>query len=358
MAHDGGGFDLDGGCTNSVLQYNYSHDNDGPGYLIAQFPGASPLTDVTIRYNISVNDAQHNNQGSIQLWSSGDNGGIQRASIYNNTIFLSPPANGSRPKAVYVMSGGVSDITLQNNVLHTTGGLSIMSIDGAATNDVRFQGNCYWTDDAEVTMWWGGTRFTTLAAWRAAAGQEQIGAKACGIIANPELIQSGVNPVVAQRTFTTAKYAEVEYTLLPSSSLLGAGLNLRSEFGLATGSRDYFGNPTAPLGTTGNIGASENKNLVLSSQSGSTKALKSWFTAYPTQATEKVYISFAADIIQNKAVDAKLYDMQGRLCRTQNFGRQDTKDAAFSLIGLTAGRYLLRVESGTLSSSQSIIVAN
>ncbi|UOQ68223.1 right-handed parallel beta-helix repeat-containing protein [Hymenobacter volaticus] len=40
---DGGGFDLDGGCTNSVLQYNYSHDNDGPGYLVAQYEGA-PLS--------------------------------------------------------------------------------------------------------------------------------------------------------------------------------------------------------------------------------------------------------------------------------------------------------------------------
>src|SRR6185503_1540626 len=28
---EGGGFDLDGGVTNSVAQYNYSHDNDGPG---------------------------------------------------------------------------------------------------------------------------------------------------------------------------------------------------------------------------------------------------------------------------------------------------------------------------------------
>jgi hypothetical protein len=40
---DGGGFDLDGGVTNSVMQYNYSHDNDGAGFLIAQFRGARPL---------------------------------------------------------------------------------------------------------------------------------------------------------------------------------------------------------------------------------------------------------------------------------------------------------------------------
>ena len=30
-SRDGGGFDLDGGVTNSLLQYNYSHDNNGAG---------------------------------------------------------------------------------------------------------------------------------------------------------------------------------------------------------------------------------------------------------------------------------------------------------------------------------------
>ncbi|GAB2478346.1 hypothetical protein GCM10011375_18770 [Hymenobacter qilianensis] len=356
MNHDGGGFDLDGGCTNSVLQYNYSHDNDGAGYLIAQYPGAPPLTDVTIRYNISVNDARRYNQGAIQLWSSGDNGGIQRASIHNNTVYLAPPANGSHPKAVYVMSGGVSDITFQNNVLHTTDGIPVISIEGAATNDVRFQGNCYWSADAELSLWWGGTRYTTLSAWRAGAGQEQIGAKATGINADPEFMTSGVEPVVAQRAFTTSKYTEVGYTLLPSSSLLGAGLNLLTEFGKEPGLRDYFGNPTAKAGTQGNIGASENRNLILSSRSGTMNSLQSWCTAYPTQATETVYITFASDVIRNKPVSVKLYDMQGRLARNQNFTRPDTKDAAFSVHGLAAGHYLLRVESGNLSSSQSVIV--
>ena len=39
-AEDGGGFDFDGGMTNSVLQFNYSHSNFGTGYLICQYDGA------------------------------------------------------------------------------------------------------------------------------------------------------------------------------------------------------------------------------------------------------------------------------------------------------------------------------
>ena len=54
---DGAGFDLDGGVTNSVVQYNYSHDNDGAGYLLAQFEGAPPFYGNVLRYNLSVTTA-------------------------------------------------------------------------------------------------------------------------------------------------------------------------------------------------------------------------------------------------------------------------------------------------------------
>ena len=53
---DGGGFDFDGGVTNSVMQYNYSHDNAGPGYGVYQFRGEA-LNGFTVRYNVSANDA-------------------------------------------------------------------------------------------------------------------------------------------------------------------------------------------------------------------------------------------------------------------------------------------------------------
>lgn len=39
------------------MQYNYSHDNQGLGYLLAQFPGAPAMHDLTVRCNISENDA-------------------------------------------------------------------------------------------------------------------------------------------------------------------------------------------------------------------------------------------------------------------------------------------------------------
>lgn len=35
---DGGGFDLDHNTSRSIVQYNYSHDNEGAGFLLAQSP--------------------------------------------------------------------------------------------------------------------------------------------------------------------------------------------------------------------------------------------------------------------------------------------------------------------------------
>jgi hypothetical protein len=54
---DGGGFGIDGGCTNCILQYNYSHNNYGGGYGIFQFIDAAPFGNNVVRYNISENDA-------------------------------------------------------------------------------------------------------------------------------------------------------------------------------------------------------------------------------------------------------------------------------------------------------------
>lgn len=80
---DGGGFDLDGGCSECVMQYNYSHDNDGAGYLICSWdPKTVPCTKCVTRYNLSVNDGLANDYSSILFWQSVD------CLTYNNTCII------------------------------------------------------------------------------------------------------------------------------------------------------------------------------------------------------------------------------------------------------------------------------
>lgn len=96
---DGGGFDLDGGCTDCVLQYNYSHDNQGAGFLICSWdPEEFPNRGSVCRYNLSINDGLANGYGGLQFWQA------ERAQVYNNTVvtrrapavkFASDPIGGS-----------------------------------------------------------------------------------------------------------------------------------------------------------------------------------------------------------------------------------------------------------------------
>ncbi|WP_092668671.1 right-handed parallel beta-helix repeat-containing protein [Hymenobacter arizonensis] len=309
---DGGGFDLDGGCTNSVMQYNYSHDNQGAGYLLAQFPDAAPMHDLIVRYNISENDARGHNQGALAVWSSGANGGIARASFHNNTVLMSPPANGTRPRAVYIMSGGISDITLRNNVLQTSGGLPVLTTLSAA--GLRLEGNCYWSADAPLTVEWGGTAFPDLQTWRAATGQEQLAnGNATGLNADPLLARSA----------TAAPLA--------TSPVKAAGLNLQAEFSISPGPRDFIGNPTVQAPARGNIGAFEGN---LTSVAAPLPVELTAFTAEQdgngamlrwTTATEKDNAYFVVESSTNGQTFTALHQVhgQGNSSRAQHYQYAD-----------------------------------
>ncbi|HMB01225.1 MAG TPA: right-handed parallel beta-helix repeat-containing protein, partial [Spirochaetota bacterium] len=79
---DGGGFDLDGGVSHSCMQYNYSYENEGAGYLIAQFKDARHFYSNTVCYNISQNDGLKNAYGGIVLWAAASSSGIRDCFIY------------------------------------------------------------------------------------------------------------------------------------------------------------------------------------------------------------------------------------------------------------------------------------
>jgi Right handed beta helix region len=91
---DGGGFDLDGGVTNSVIQYCLSYGNQGSGYCIFQYWGASPWYHNIVRWNISEDDGGvSDSRAGVYVWnSSGDSSQFYDCKIYNNTIYNSKEA--------------------------------------------------------------------------------------------------------------------------------------------------------------------------------------------------------------------------------------------------------------------------
>ena len=86
-AWDGGGFDFDGGVTNSLMQYNYSYDNNGVGYGLFQYYGTTVWENNIIRYNISYNDGDGKEKAGIYMWSAEPKKDLLRnCKIYNNMI--------------------------------------------------------------------------------------------------------------------------------------------------------------------------------------------------------------------------------------------------------------------------------
>lgn len=171
---DGGGFDLDQNVSDSIVQYNYSHDNDGAGYLLAHQPDTAAHRNNIVRYNLSENDGRRNSYGGIELW-----GRISGARVHHNTVRV-PPASTGRPSAIRVWNGGVedrraSDVLIHDNVLTTSGGLPILEVSPtqADTANVKFERNQYDASGAPLAILWNGGTYASLAAWRV-TGQETV----------------------------------------------------------------------------------------------------------------------------------------------------------------------------------------
>ncbi len=75
---DRGGFDADFNCKNTVIQYNYSHDNDWFCGIMKKSNGK-----VTIRYNVSQNDKK-----GIYYYGFEDEKKAENIHVYNNTHFV------------------------------------------------------------------------------------------------------------------------------------------------------------------------------------------------------------------------------------------------------------------------------
>jgi hypothetical protein len=114
---DGEGFDADWNSRNTLIQYNYSHDNDGGFLLICNEGGHTPEENAgnvgtIVRYNVSQND--HARGINIA-------GPVSGATIYNNTIYVGKGENND----VVLQSdwhGWAEGTRFYNNIFYAEGG--------------------------------------------------------------------------------------------------------------------------------------------------------------------------------------------------------------------------------------------
>jgi hypothetical protein len=251
---DGGGFDLDGGCVDCVMQYNYSHGNYGAGYGIYQYGGAREFKNNIVRYNISENDGLVGKHGGINLWSTSSAGGIQNTKIYNNTVYLSSNAKGAAIVDFTDTEGEtyVYNTQIYNNIFVSAAGKKVVDVPNPA-GGWSFKGNCYWSSGAPLEIVWGGSTYTSLAAWRSATGQEKIDGKDVGFEVDPQLVKAGSGGTIGD----IRKLAGLKaYQLMESSPLIDAGLDIKGLFGIDAGKYDYYGTEI-PSGAKFDVGAHE-----------------------------------------------------------------------------------------------------
>lgn len=241
---DGGGFDLDGGVTNSVLQYNYSHDNDGPGFLLAQYAGAPAFGGNVVRYNVSEHDARRGSYGAIHLWNGGS--GLRDVRIEHNTVVVGPSSTGY-PRAIS-LGTSTANVQVRNNIFQTTGGLRTAVWASSGQSAVVFSGNDYAATGTRPLFTWAGSTSDGLDAWRAASGQE----RGTGLSVDPGLVAPGAGGTIGDPGRLELLGA---YRLRADSALVDAAIG-PADGGL----HDFFG--TALPSDRRDIGAAEAVRLV------------------------------------------------------------------------------------------------
>lgn len=224
---DGGGFDLDGGCTGCIIQYCYSHGNKGAGFALFQYAGATSFSGNVIRYCISENDQE----AGIAFWGASGSDLITNSSVYNCTVY-----NSVAP-VCKVLNSNLTGITVKNCIFLSSGGVAL--VDHASTTGITFANNNYYPVSGAFLIWWGGTAYSSRTAW----GQDTSGFQV-----DPQLAGVGSGGTIYPAALTTMTAYKISAYASP---MRGAGATITSP-----GSTDFWGDALF-FETTPDVGADE-----------------------------------------------------------------------------------------------------
>ena len=217
LSGDAQGFDIDGECNRTLLQYNYSHDNAGGFLLCMQHYNGK----ATIRYNVSINDS-----GAFLTFGmvgarrdDAMRNGLE-LDVYNNTYFTTQPVTQSVAYDLinYELREDIY-ARFRNNIFCVKNGTNAKFSSIDALKLMQFENNCYYgfsestLPNGEVNQKIGDPMFTS----------EGTGGEGFGTLDG--------------------------YKLRAGSPCLGSGMTIYNNGGF-----DFWGNPIATAQTM-NIGA-------------------------------------------------------------------------------------------------------
>jgi len=239
-ARDGGGFDLDGGVSNSIIQYCLSFNNEGTGIGLYEFGASKPWQNNTIRYNISQNDGK-THDGSLGIWRA-ESGTMRNCNIYNNTFYNSNPQGN-----IIWLDSSMPGFKFYNNIFVFTGNLLYK---GNHFKHEVFLGNVYWNLAGGFKL----EGYNSIESWANATGNEMAEGSIKGMYTDPMLGAPGTVTITRPDEMSAENLSA--YMLNPGSPLIDHGMNLRELFGIDPGEGDFL-KTKLPGGIGYDIGAIE-----------------------------------------------------------------------------------------------------
>jgi hypothetical protein len=240
---DGGGFDIDGGSSECTIQYNYSHDNEGAGILLAEFGSILPFTNNTVRFNISENDGRKNSYGAISIWGVDSVYRVRNSFIYNNTIYLNAASriNGT-PSAIKFDGPNLSGVFIANNIFAVNGGALLISSDYELSEEkVFFLSNDFYAYDKQQKFKWGNLLYSLIDWLEKASEQEKINDKAKALSVDPGLVIPGRRVILSNINLLQKELRG--YHLRSTSLLRNKAIDLLSLRNINPGPYDFFRKP-------------------------------------------------------------------------------------------------------------------
>jgi hypothetical protein len=228
---DGGGFDLDGGVTNSVIQYCLSYENQGSGFGIFQYDDATPWSNNIIRFNISENDGLVSTaHAGAYIWN-----GSKQKERFTNLYFYNNVIYNDRGAVLNFNEDSRHDnFVFANNIFVAKDSL----VKGIYTSD-QFCGNAWWS----ILKGFSINSYRRFADWVSATGQERLKNATVGKNSKPVFKGGAVLPTEPSQLLQFDKYR-----LLNKMQFQNTGVDVPGSLGVATGSKDFNLQPLKQIG--------------------------------------------------------------------------------------------------------------
>ncbi len=245
---DGGGIDIDGGCLDVIAQYNYTHDNDASGYLLAHWgTSCSPTERNTFRYNLSINDCKKLQAGFL-IWSGGGTETCQSTRFHNNLIVQTRIAKTSACLESGNVANATNPVQIYNNIFIATNGHRLTNV--ASKPNVLIRNNIWWALDGNFLYYSSTSAPSTLAVVDPSGLQvDPLIIDADALLSPPTI---GITKIDQMRNILAP-----HFKLVSGSPAINAGLDKDLQGNtISVGTRDFYGN-AIPQGGAYDIGSHE-----------------------------------------------------------------------------------------------------